>query len=137
MTSVVVDTNVILSFLVDRNAEQQERAAALMERAAAQQLHLVLHQQVLSELVYVLLNLYDQRRETTAQIVADLLSMPGVRIMDELSWQQLLDLWPGQLRDFADAALAVACRAGGHDAIATFDSDFRKTLDSLGIAAYW
>jgi predicted nucleic acid-binding protein len=137
MTSVVVDTNVILSFLLDRDAQQQEQATALIERAAARTVELVLHQQVLTELVYVLVNLYDQRREATAQIAGDLLALPGVRAMDSLDWGQVLELWPDPFRDFADAALAAACRCGGHDVIATFDADFRKALVELGLTSYW
>ncbi len=39
-----VDTNVIVSFLIDRSPGQQARAAELFAAAAAGDLHIVLHQ---------------------------------------------------------------------------------------------
>jgi predicted nucleic acid-binding protein len=136
VTSVVVDTNVLLSFLLDRDPDQQRRAAELLEAASARSLVLVLHQQVLTELVYVLLNVYHQSRGATAEIVSDLLALPGVQTLDSLEWGQVLRMWPEPLHDFADAALA-ACRSGGHDAVATFDVTFARALQELGLRSYW
>ena len=42
---VVLDTNVLVSFLTDRDAEQQEQAAALFETAAQGEAELILHQE--------------------------------------------------------------------------------------------
>lgn len=89
------------------------------------------------ELVYVLLNVYDQRRGATAEIVSDLLALPGVQTLDSLEWGQVLRMWPEPLHDFADAALAAACRSGGHDAVATFDVTFARALQELGLRSYW
>lgn len=51
MKRVVLDTNVLVSFLTDRNAEQQEQASALFEAASSGKTELVLHQIVITELV--------------------------------------------------------------------------------------
>lgn len=42
MKRIVVDTNVLVSFLTDRDAEQQEMAAALFEAAAHGEVQIVL-----------------------------------------------------------------------------------------------
>jgi len=137
MTSVMVDTNVLVSFLTDRDAEQQDRAAELIQRAAARDLELVIHQQVLTELIYVLLNLYGQSRESTAQVVADLLALPGVRVVDAVEWSRVLALWPQPFRDFTDAVLAATCRSGSHESVATFDEAFKRLLGRLELRSLW
>lgn len=137
MTRILVDTNVLVSFLTDRDVEQQARAAQLLEAAAGRELELVLHQQVLSELVCVLANLYGRPCHEVSDTLRELIALPGIVVMSDLPWGLVLELWPVQLPDFADAALVAACRVGDHDAIATFDHAFRRRLPALGIQTLW
>jgi predicted nucleic acid-binding protein len=137
MTSVVVDTNVFVSFLTDRDEVQQAQAEELLQAAARRELDLVVHQQVLTELIYVLLNLYGQTRESISEVVRDLLALPGVRTIDALEWSRVLDLWPDHFPDFTDAALTATCRSGRHDFIATLDETFNRRLVRLELESYW
>jgi len=134
---VVVDTNVIASFLTDRNPSQQARAAALFEGAQAGRIEIIVAQLVLAELVYVLKNLYGVSRDETAATLRDLLALPGVRTSNALPWPRVFDLWPGVLPDFADAALAAICEDGNFDSVATFDAGFRRRLARVGLASFW
>jgi predicted nucleic acid-binding protein len=54
MKRIVLDTNVVLAFLLDRNPQQQADAAHLFAEAAAGHHTLILHQAVITEMVYVL-----------------------------------------------------------------------------------
>jgi predicted nucleic acid-binding protein len=137
MKRVVLDTNVIASFLTDRDPGQQAKAAALLEAAARREIEIVLPQLVLAELIYVLQNLYQVPRAETAATVRDLLALPGVRTVDALPWPRVLELWPALIPDFADAALAAVCEQERFDAIATFDATFRRRLGRLGLASHW
>lgn len=137
MKRVVVDTNVIASFLTNRNASQQAKAAALLDAAQGRQVEIVVPQIVLAELLYVLQNLYGVSREETAATLHDLLALPGLQTMDALSWARVLELWPGVLPDFADAALVAICEEARLDAVATFDAAFRRRLPRLKLASYW
>lgn len=129
MKRVVVDTNVIVSFLTDRSVEQQQQAARLFEGAAAGSLTLQLHQAVLTELVYVLGNIYGIEASQRAGILADLLSLPGVEPVDDSAWGLVLGYWPDEIPDFGDALLAAVA---GASAIATFDVRFIQRLRKLG-----
>jgi predicted nucleic acid-binding protein len=137
VTSVVVDTNVLVSFLTDCDPGQQAQAAELLAKAAGRELEVVLHQVVVTETVYVLLNLYRVSREDTAVIVRELLAMPGVTTVDELPWSVVLDWWPAQLGELGDAVLAAVTKVGRHDAVATFDTTFRRRLKRLKLTSYW
>lgn len=136
MRSIVLDTNVLVSFLTDRDAGQQARAADLIERGVRGELRLVLPQIVATELVYVLTNLYERPAGETAAVLRDLLATPGIEPVDELPWTRLLDLWPETVPGFADAALVALGKAGRHDAVATFDRGLRRALVRLGQEAW-
>ena len=137
MTSVVVDTNVLVSFLTDRDPAQQAQAAELLAKAADRELEVVLHQVVVIETVYVLRSLYRVSREDTAAIVREMLAMPGVVAVDDLPWTVVLELWPTPFAELADGALAAVTRVGRYDAVATFDATFRSRLKRLGLTSYW
>ncbi len=137
MKRIVLDTNVLVSFLTDRDAEQQAQAAALFEAAAQGEVEIVLHQMVVAEMVYVLGNLYQVETREIAAMVDDLLSSPGAKPVDELSWTLVLELWPDRVPDFADAVLAAVAREGRYDAVATFDRRFVRRLRKEGIPRYW
>jgi predicted nucleic acid-binding protein len=134
---IVVDTNVLVSFLTDRDPVQQEQAAALFRGAAAGTHALILHQIALSEMVYVLLNLYGVSPAEAARILGDLLATPGVRPVHELSWPLLLDLWPDKIPSFADAAIAAVAKQGTYDEVATFDRPLAKRLKRQGLPTLW
>lgn len=137
MNKVVVDTNVLLSFLTDRDERQQGLAAELIESAARGEHMLLVHQLVLTEMVYVLLNLYDLDPDSVVIILRDLLAMPGVQPLDEIDWGLLLELWPQQVSDFADAGLAAVLRRGDYDSVATFDLSFSRAVKKQGLSLFW
>ena len=134
---VGIDANVIVSFLLDRNVRQQERAAELFDAAAAGELRVVLHQSVIAEAVYVLKNLYQLRPSHVASILRDLMVLPGVVTTHELDWDMVSSLWPRRMKDFGDACLATVAESGSFDALATFDAAFARRLRRRGLATYW
>lgn len=137
MKTVVVDTNVFLSFVTDRDQRQQAQAAGLFESAADGQVQLILPQIVLTEIVYVMANLYKRPDQDIAELLADLLTMPHLRVEDRVRWSLVLDLWPERIFGFADAVLAAVATAGRHDAVASFDRKFLRRLANLELAPYW
>ncbi len=51
MNPILVDANVLISFLTDRNARQREEASALLRGAVAQEHMLVLHSMTIVEMI--------------------------------------------------------------------------------------
>ncbi len=137
MSRVIVDTNVLVSFLTDRDEAQQAQAATLFEATARGEVELIVHQMVISEMVYVLGNLYHVAAAEIARMIGDLLSAPGVTSVDGVLWARVLELWPARFADFADATLATATLEGNYDAVATFDRRFIRQLEREGQASYW
>jgi predicted nucleic acid-binding protein len=137
MKQILVDANVLISFLTDRNARQREKASALFHGAATQKHTLVLHSMSIVEMIYVLTQLYHEDPQDVARDVADLLAMPGVISTDELAWSEVLDRWPLKLPALGDAILAAVASGGTFDAVATFDRDLAKKLVRQGSALLW
>ena len=135
MKSVAVDTNVVLSFVTDRDPRQQRAAARLFEDAASGERRIVLLQVVLVEIFCVLQNLYRTPVGEIAVLLDDLLAMPHVIADNEVSWHAVLEIWPGRIRDFADAVLIAVARSGDHE-VASFDRKLTRALRRLGAVPY-
>jgi len=133
MDRIVIDTNIVISFLTDRNPDQQELAAALFQSASAGDHELLLHQIVITEVVYVLHNLYHRSLEEVAACIRDLTDLPGVVVLDKMPWADLFEVWPRQMEAFADAALVAVAKSGRHDFLATFDRNLRKQMKPLRV----
>ncbi|MGA2262442.1 MAG: PIN domain-containing protein [Acidobacteriota bacterium] len=136
MNRIVIDTNIVISFLTNRSLEQQALAAKLFEGASAGKHELLLQQIVITEVVYVLRNLYRRTVEEVAASVRDLIELPGIVVLDKMPWGDLCDLWPREIEEYADAALVAVTRSGRHDYLATFDLKLRKRLKALGVSPY-
>lgn len=134
---VGLDTNVVVSFLTDRNPRQQARAAELVEQAVAGERTVVLHQTVISEAVYVLRNLYGAEARLVGATMRDLLALPGVIVGEQMQWSDVWRLWPKLFPDFGDACLTAAARAGAFDALATFDKAFARRARRQGVSTHW
>lgn len=134
---VLLDTNVLVSFLIDRDSVQQERAAELLDRAADNELEAIIHQFVIAELIYVLTTTYATPKATVAEAVRDLLSLPGAVLRDAMPWTVVLELWPEEIGDFTDACLLAIAEAGNVDRIATFDRRLIRRLRARGLTPLW
>jgi predicted nucleic acid-binding protein len=137
MREVLVDANVLVSFLTDRNKDQQEKAAALLLAAREREHSLILHSISISEAIYVLRNLYKIDPQEIADSIHQLLALPGVTSVGEVSWSLVFERWPGVIPSLGDAVLAAVAEQARYDAVATFDNNLRKKLVKQGSASYW
>ena len=137
MKRIGVDTNVIVSFVTDRDPHQQARAAELFGAATSGEHVIVVHQAAITEAVYVLCNVYDQEPHVVSAVMRDLLSLPGLVTADQVEWQAVWSSWPRHLEDFGDACLTAAATADTFDVLATFDAAYAKRARRQGVATYW
>lgn len=137
MQHIVVDANVFVSYLTGRHEKQCDAARALLQEAEDGNIVPVLPQFVVFEVTYVLQSLYNVTGHRLASMIRDLVSFPGVQIVDDCPWKRVLEVWPDPLTSLADAAIVAVATTNRYDAVATFDRKLVNRLDGFGLVAYW
>jgi predicted nucleic-acid-binding protein len=136
MKRYLMDTNALISFVTDRNPEQQEKVAWLFELAQNLKAVILCHQHVLTEFIYVMDRIYDMPKDQINRMVFDLIEMPGVETVQEIDMKAALSFWPDPIPDFGDAVIAASGMNQKGCAIVTFDRKFIASLKSLGLNTY-
>jgi len=134
---VVVDANVFVSFLIERNEKQRAAAKALIDSAGAGKIVAVVTQFAVFEVSYVLQSFYGIAARDVATLVREMIALPGVMVIDECPWKKVFEYWPDRLSGMADAATVAVAIANRYDAIATFDQKMVKRMRDMGVDSYW
>lgn len=134
MKKIILDTNVLISFLTDRNLAQQEKAEEIFAQAAALRTEILCQQEVISEFVYVMNSVYQVSKSEIRSMLLDFADMPGIEIVSGLDLAVVSQLWPAQISDYGDAVIASLCKKTRDSAVATFDRKLIKELTAAGLA---
>lgn len=134
MSIYIIDTNALISFVTDRNPEQQKQMAEIFESAARMKCKVCCPQNVITEFVYVMEKIYKVSPATTQEMVKAFLVLPGIEILHYLDYKTLFTLWPRPINDFADAIVASICQTHKSAIIATFDKKLISTLKKMGVS---
>lgn len=132
---VIIDTNVFLSAVTDRNPGQRERAEALFRAAAGGQAGIVIPQSIVFEIAYVLSSVYKRDAATIRVMLRDLAALPGVELVDELPFASWMELWERHFPDPTDAAVAAVAMDTG-SIVATFDRKFARRLVEVRVETW-
>ena len=133
MIRYIIDTNALISFVTDRNLEQQQKIAPLFEAAAHVKAVIFCHQHVLTEFIYVLDRIYHVPKDEVGRMIEDLIEMPGIEVIQEVDFNKILSWWPDPIPDFGDALIAAVGKARSGSMVVTFDRKFAVKLKALGI----
>ena len=124
----LVDTNVIVRYLVQDHEKHAKAAGRLFEACDRGDVAIVVLPVVLAECVFVLESFYGHRRADIASALARLISSPGVEISDLAIHMEALNRYQGTSVHFVDCLIA-ATAVAENTPVATFDQDFRKFSD--------
>ena len=126
-TSIFVDTNFFLRYLLDDEPAMAEKAEALFQRAVAGEVLLTTSLLVIAEIVWTLESFYQLARSEIATKVEAILSLPNLDCSEAETLLQALDLYVSKNIDFVDAYNACDLKNKGIQQIATFDrKHFRR-----------
>lgn len=124
----LIDTNLIIRYLVQDHEKHARAAGRLFEACDRGDVVLVILPSVLAECVFVLESFYQHSREDIALALGRLISSPGVEIDGGPVQLNALDRYAKTKVHFVDCVIAATAWAE-KIAIATFDQDFRKFDD--------
>jgi predicted nucleic-acid-binding protein len=124
----LVDTNLIVRYLVQDNERQAKAAERLFDACDRGDVVIVLLPVVLAECVFVLESFYEHARGDIALALGRLISSPGVEIEGAAIHLDALDRYQKTKVHFVDCLIA-ATAATESMPVASFDRDFRKFND--------
>ena len=133
MKKYIIDTNALISFVTDRNQEQQVKIDKLFNDAARLKILVLCPQNVLTEFVYVMDKIYQIPKVKINKIVRDFIDMPGIEVVHDLNMKTLISYWPEVFKDYGDAIIATLCKNTKGSLIVTFDRKFRAKLKKTGL----
>ena len=136
MIRYVIDTNALISFVTDRNPEQQQKIAPLFESAAHMKAVMFCHQHVLTEFIFVLDRIYHVPKNEIGVMIKDLIEMPGIEVVQEVDFNTIFSWWPDPVPDFGDALIAAVGKTISGSLVVTFDQKFAANLKTLGISIW-
>lgn len=120
----IVDTNVLLRYLVGDDHQQQLRAKEWFKQAERGKKNLVLKPVVVAEACFVLESFYKNKRSEISEALSVLLAQKWLIVEDRV---ELLQLWPWykQGLHFVDAFLLASAKEQ-NASILTFDLQLSK-----------
>jgi predicted nucleic acid-binding protein len=128
----VLDTNVLLRYLLDDDPKQSPRAVAFLEEVESGQRTITVPEGVLVEVIQVLSSRrsYNVDRETIVSRITAVLLLPHVQITNKQVYLQALSLYFEYSRlSFVDALCASFAQHSADKTVISFDGDFRNLPD--------
>jgi predicted nucleic-acid-binding protein len=122
----LIDTNVLLRYLIGDDPPKAARATALMERLEQGAEAVELPDEVLTETVWTLESFYEVPRQETAQKLMALLNFAGVRVSSRDVLLQALHRYGSSGADFVDCLLAARSRDRGISVYTFDETDFKR-----------
>ena len=124
----VIDTNVLMRYLVDDNVDQTPRALQFLESIEAGQREVSVPESVFVEIVQVMMSdLYKTSRETVRERLRPILALPGIEMPNKRSYTVALDLFVDFPRlSIVDSICAAHAQRHDDQIVITFDRGFRN-----------
>ena len=125
MIKYLLDTNVLIRFLLGDHAKHSPAARALFTDACDGRCVLILTEVAVAESVWVLHSFYNIEREKITEGLGKVILSAGVRCLRRDEMLNALDRFASTKCDFLDCYLAALAESSG-DRVATFDKDFDR-----------
>ena len=129
----VIDTNLLVRYLVDDDPVKTKAVEALLQEAARGQWRLRIPGVVMAELVWVLESYYRMDRQEIAELVESILNTPGVDVSDAEVISQAARSYGSGSMDFIDAVILAFAQATGIRTVFTYDRRHFKGSPEIDI----
>lgn len=124
----LVDTNLIVRYLVQDHEKHARAAGKLFDACDRGHVVVVVLPVVLAECVFVLQSFYGHQRADIVSALGRLISSPGVEISEVAIHLDALNRYKGTKAHYVDCLIA-ATAVARNVPVTSFDQDFRKFTD--------
>lgn len=125
MGQVIIDTNILLRYILRDVESQYLTAQKFLIRAKAKNLQLVVPQIVIFEIVFNLDKYYDFAKDKIVTAIKDLLSTGSLNIQDWDIFNLAIDIYENNSIDFVDCFIIAKSQISKAQ-VFSFDKDFKK-----------
>lgn len=133
MKRLILDTNVIVRFLIAEPTPLGKAAARLFEKSDHQEITLILEPLVLAESIFVLTSFYKRTRLDVAAAMEVLINSPGIECLRRRETEIALRNFRAQpSAHWVDCFLAASSEKSGHPVV-SFDHDFDHPTGSTRV----
>ncbi|MGZ5208084.1 MAG: PIN domain-containing protein [Sulfuricurvum sp.] len=121
----LIDTNIIIRFLVGDHAEHLAQSSAIFSKVEACEIEVHILESVMMEAFFVLTKFYKLPKEEVINDLKRILSLDGIVNDDKFILFETLSIVENKNIDFVDALLCAKQRLQGFE-IVSFDQDIKK-----------
>jgi predicted nucleic acid-binding protein len=125
---LLIDTNVLVRFFIGEPIKQASRVRALVEKADAEEVILVITPLIVAETIFTLESFYKMDRWDVAMGLIRFLKSRGMQVLEKEIVLDALERHRHHKISIADTYLAATAASSGYR-VASFDKDFAKFVD--------
>lgn len=131
---VVIDTNLLVRYLINDDQEKAEAVDNLLDKAMKGEVRIVVPSVVIAELVWVLESFYQMKADTILELVEAIVNTTGLDVTDKLTVISALRLYKNRNIDFIDAWIIEFAKERGIKTIYTFDKKHFRDIEGIEVA---
>ena len=128
---VVIDTNLLVRYLVDDDQKKAEAVERLLDKAFRGELRIHIPSIVVAELVWVLESFYHMEAERVAELVDAILNTSGVDVSEKSRISSALKIYRARNIDLIDAWIIEFAKEKSIKTIYTFDKKHFRDIEEI------
>jgi len=129
----VIDTNLLVRYLINDDQKKAEAVDNLLDRAAKGEVRIIVPSVVIAELVWVLESFYQLKADAILELVEAIINTSGLDVTDKSTIIPALRLYKSKKIDFIDAWIIEFAKERGVKAIYTFDKRHFRDIEGIEV----
>ena len=130
---VVIDTNLLVRYLINDDQKKAEAVDNLLDRAAKGEVRIIVPSVVIAELVWVLESFYQLKAGAILELVEAIINTSGLDVTDKSTIISALRLYKSKNIDFIDAWIIEFAKERGVKTIYTFDKRHFRDIEGIEV----
>ncbi len=130
---VVIDTNLLVRYLINDDRKKAEAVDNLLDRAAKGEVRIIVPSVVIAELVWVLESFYQLKADAILELAEAIINTSGLDVTDKSTIISALRLYKSKNIDFIDAWIIEFAKERGVKTIYTFDKRHFRDIEGIEV----